>query len=461
MTPLQTNSASGVNITTAQTVASYANGNSYITLRPKVQVTGLNAAAATLTYSIRNTTDGATIFSLSKPKGATSDTADGPVMPSFIALPNKTYAIQIQSSNASDTAAAWSVAWMNASTSTGVVSANVVQIAGTTQATGVVAASVQSYATGVDPTPRVLALLAPVLAAAPQSAGSDGMTISPQAGVGAGHVGGVVYRMSSDGLTVLGQYSVSAYDATNGIMIPGLPDRAQPLRFALPGVSAEGVRAAIGQADANLDTTLAAIAGDASSAATNTANIPTRVPGVLPTTANFTSGSLIPGEDFFNNSPASDGALTTEQAAALQATADKVALLQVGKITSAAPVAQDGHLRLIAGDEYSAAIGNVLLWTISGHTGPAPESVTLALITTSNHAAGATIVELTATGTASLVSNTLTASVPLTMAQTAGLEVVKPDAATGNYRYQLFGTYSGKRRSLAYGFSTVDRAIAT
>ncbi len=363
--------------------------------------------------------------------------------------------------------------------------------------TNISPASVQSYATGQDPGSRALADLAPIFAAGGQTAGSDGMTIAPVSGVDATYIGGTVYTLDTNGDSTA-TYPITNVIVGSGILIPGLPSPyTAALRFMRPASpltgntvgtvagtqDVRGTTAPTGTAFATLTTNAATAATQAALANTNAATASTnaatastqatsaaqsgttlvgRVTGVLPTTSNFTSGALVPAGAFFTNSPAADGALTSEQAAALQATADKVALLQVGRVINGGPVAQGGNLTIFAGDDYSSTTGNLLTWTVTGYTTSAPSSVELGLIDSEAYASGSTTADLEVAGTSSLSGTTLTVTVPVTAAQTAALDVAEPNAASGNYRYQLVGLYSGStRRTLASGLATVVRRIAT
>lgn len=129
LTPLQTTTASTVNITTIQTVGTYANSGLRL-LRPQLWLSGLNGAAATITVKIRNTTDSSTVYRYPESKDVETDTLMEFVFPSFVARDGKSYAIQVLSSNASDTSVTWVVDWYDAG------QVDVIQVAGTAQTAG-------------------------------------------------------------------------------------------------------------------------------------------------------------------------------------------------------------------------------------------------------------------------------------------------------------------------------------
>lgn len=102
LTSLQNGTSSNQNLVTGVTIQGYAaSAGQYI--RARAVIAQLNGAAATLTVGIRNTTDSAwAVEKYTVIKGTAADTAIEINFPPFFAQ-GKTYAMFIQSSNASDT----------------------------------------------------------------------------------------------------------------------------------------------------------------------------------------------------------------------------------------------------------------------------------------------------------------------------------------------------------------------
>jgi hypothetical protein len=149
VTPIQTSTGSGANISSLLTLTSgnYASGSVVQTIRPQLLLSNLNGAAATITVKVRNTTDGTTIWRESDAKDVATDASMGFILPPFLTLANKTYAVQVLSSNASDTNVSWRLDWLDAN----FIAANTTQLAGQT----VSASSGVKFPTSVGSSPRV------------------------------------------------------------------------------------------------------------------------------------------------------------------------------------------------------------------------------------------------------------------------------------------------------------------
>jgi hypothetical protein len=87
----------------------------------------MNGAVATVTVKIRNSTDSITLYRESVAKDVATDTGITILLPPLLTIANKAYAVQVLSSNASDTAVAWQCDWLDA----GFIAANVTQWLGT------------------------------------------------------------------------------------------------------------------------------------------------------------------------------------------------------------------------------------------------------------------------------------------------------------------------------------------
>ena len=128
ITPLKTSNGTGLDITTLQALTAYTPTN-ICWVRPQLRLTGMNGAAATVTVHLRNTTDGITLYRESVAKDVATDTGITFLLPPFLTTANKAYALQVVSSNASDTGVAWQCDWLDA----GFVAANAIQVGGTVQ----------------------------------------------------------------------------------------------------------------------------------------------------------------------------------------------------------------------------------------------------------------------------------------------------------------------------------------
>ncbi|MCK9569274.1 hypothetical protein M0R72_10085 [Candidatus Pacearchaeota archaeon] len=127
VTPLQTSSGTGADIKTALltlTAGNYTPTNAAM-IRPQLHLTSLNGAAATITVKIRNVTDGLTVYQDSVPKDLAADTGATFLLPPFLSIANKAYGIQVQSTNTSDSAVAWTINWLDAGSMVGTDSAGV------------------------------------------------------------------------------------------------------------------------------------------------------------------------------------------------------------------------------------------------------------------------------------------------------------------------------------------------
>lgn len=113
LTALQSATSSSQNLATGVTVQSYA-ASAGLLIRPVVRLASLNAAAATFTIIVRNTTDTKDVYRFSEAKSVAAHTGADFTLPPFISEA-KTYAIVVSSSNASDTAASVTVSWYDES----------------------------------------------------------------------------------------------------------------------------------------------------------------------------------------------------------------------------------------------------------------------------------------------------------------------------------------------------------
>jgi len=126
VTPIQTQSGTGANLTSLLTLTSgsYASGAAVQFVRPQLLLSNLNAAAAAITVKIRNTTDNLTVYRESVAKDAAADTGIRFTLPPFLTTANKTYGIQVLSSNASDTNVSWQIDWLDANLSAATLTAD-------------------------------------------------------------------------------------------------------------------------------------------------------------------------------------------------------------------------------------------------------------------------------------------------------------------------------------------------
>jgi hypothetical protein len=247
------------------------------------------------------------------------------------------------------------------------------------------------------------------------------------------------------------------------ISIPSIPSAAESINnlgALLSGVNVtqvNGTNVPSGRAFPALDAD-----GQVSMSAINSEDVETDGSGHLLVkfaTNAFVAGSfdsVVPPAGFFTNASTGSGGLTTDQANQLSAIHTRTAAIAAGRVTIRPPVAQSGALTLYAGDDYSTTTGNPVAFTLAPYTDSAPSSVVLSLITETNYLSGSAA-NLTVTGTATLVSNTLTASFALTSAQTLALAVTPGDVA--NYRHRVEGVYSGERRTLVDDVTTVVRDV--
>lgn len=114
ITPLQASTGTGANITSLLALSAGAMEITTVSrIQPVLSLSNLNAAAATLTVKIVNTTDTETVWRESIVKDNAADTAMKIVLPPFLTAA-KTYGISVLSSNASDTNASWRIDWCDA-----------------------------------------------------------------------------------------------------------------------------------------------------------------------------------------------------------------------------------------------------------------------------------------------------------------------------------------------------------
>lgn len=132
VSPAQQSTGSTANITSLLTLTA---GNLEVTtvslIQPKLTLTSLNGAAATITVKIRDITNGRTVYRESFAKDVAADTGLVVMLPPFLSAAT-TYGIQVLSSNSSDTAVSWQIDWLDV----GIINANTTKIGGTTQTAG-------------------------------------------------------------------------------------------------------------------------------------------------------------------------------------------------------------------------------------------------------------------------------------------------------------------------------------
>ncbi len=115
---LSTNTASSIDIKTSLvTCTAYTTAGTSsdrLRMRPRLKITSMNGAAATLTVKIRDTTNSITIWQSAYAKDVAADTGMSPALPPVDVVGGTAYAVQVQSTNTSDTAVTWLVEWYDA-----------------------------------------------------------------------------------------------------------------------------------------------------------------------------------------------------------------------------------------------------------------------------------------------------------------------------------------------------------
>ena len=153
--------------------------------------------------------------------------------------------------------------------------------------------------------------------------------------------------------------------------------------------------------------------------------------------------------------------LTSQQAAQLLATYNKILTLGAGQITYTGPVLADGSALLVVGDDYTGAAA--LMWTISNYGGPDLTGATAQFGMTHVPAPGCTPAAVMSSfplGAASITTTTVggvttvTAAVTLTHTDTSSLSVLPKDGPM-NYLGQLRATVGGQQHTLVWAAVTV------
>lgn len=119
-------------------------------------------------------------------------------------------------------------------------------------------------------------------------------------------------------------------------------------------------------------------------------------------------------------------------------------------VTFVSPVAADGTLTIVQGDDYTMAAGKQLQWRVENWAGAnlAGATMTLALIPTAAYNAGDNTPALAVEGAAELSGTTAMFTAELTAAQTAALESSPPEGFY-NYQYQVrVETAAGQRLTI-------------
>lgn len=115
-----------------------------------------------------------------------------------------------------------------------------------------------------------------------------------------------------------------------------------------------------------------------------------------------------------------------------------LAKLNASVVQVSGPVAPDGSLPIVQGDDYRTADGRALSWTIADWSGPDVDDIQieLRLVKRANYEAGAAAAEQTIAGAIAMAGADALVSVDLTSAQSAALEAVSWPVKH-NYVYQL------------------------
>lgn len=130
-------------------------------------------------------------------------------------------------------------------------------------------------------------------------------------------------------------------------------------------------------------------------------------------------------------------------------------------ITPSGPVADDGSIEIVQGDDYTLAGGRALGWTIAGYAGEDITDATMELLAVeaASYDSGAGTPALTAAGSASFYGDDLLLTVELTGEQTAEL-APSPPAPSYQYTYQLRLTFaSGHVMTAAIGAMSVRGGV--
>ncbi len=198
-------------------------------------------------------------------------------------------------------------------------------------------------------------------------------------------------------------------------------------------LDASAVRAAVGLAAANLDTQLAGViaAGDARWATAAGFATADDIAGLLdaPLAGHATSGTV--GEALANVGSVEGLDDLADTVDAIKAKTD---LIGSAIIAVVGPAFDGEELSIVAGDDYLAADGRALSWTVSTWGGPdlTGAAVKLHLIGQADRDDGETTSEVVIDGSAAMADAAAVFTVPLTAAQTAALT---PSTAAQYYSY--------------------------
>ena len=113
ITPLKTTLQSSQNIYSGVTLTTYTPTAAEV-IRPQVDISSMNGAVTTVTVKLRDTSNSRTLYAISVPKDIGTDTGMSVLLPPFLTTANVAYAIQVSSTNSSDTGTVCVSNWLDA-----------------------------------------------------------------------------------------------------------------------------------------------------------------------------------------------------------------------------------------------------------------------------------------------------------------------------------------------------------